>query len=635
MTLSTRGALYHGAYSEEAMTRLKYNPKDTLSRQRVLFPPEWPQNHPQDNTPIPQNFSVLRAAKETVKGIFRPISTLIHHPFKTAFTLGATIVLAAAAPITVPIMVAAGFGFGALQTAKGIRTALSEAAYGNYAASEKAFGNIGEGAFSIVSSLIGIRQAGAIAAEAKAARLSLSSTTSLKEKMAAIDNGMTAAIQIQKGSYLNAFKETFSVFSLEGVKTTGTQLNPIRLTALAKAKSQTLVSLFTESPVVDLNASLTKAQRFLGIKNQDLPKLVPNVSKEISGSNNANKGAGAHGFYNIKNHTIHVEPDRLKALTDRLPVIKNLPRPLQYFLANLYKRQYNVDEIVAHELTHAQQFKQITQLSKTEATQLLQHKFPDLKPQYLNLATEAIPFQGNTTKVLSSKRQQLAEQGLLSHVESIAHKIKHSQLKIEAREQGAIVRLFQHLQKEKSAYYWDGLEIQARQKAAEAGIVDTLQTLRQSSSVASQNEGLQRYRTLKVEAKLNKLMTQIKQAQTRDDFISKRFYKNQLQQWLTISKKQTITTQYLKQEQQMKQAMHRLQNNQTQSIQSALSAYQPIQWIRNLIQLPGRILGWAWNLFSSKQAVPQGSLKPAYISLNHVINRQTTQLKQTKRQQFF
>lgn len=635
MTLSTRGAFYYGAYSEEAMAKLKYNLKDTLTQQRGLLPPEWSQNRPQSSTFASQNFSVLRAVKETAKGIFRPISTLIHHPVKTAFTLGATLTLAVAAPITVPIMVAAGFGFGAIQTAKGIKTALSEAAHGNYAASEKAFGNIGEGAFSIVSSLVGIRQAGAIAAEAKAARLSLSSTTSLKEKMIAIDNGLTAALQVQKGSYLNAFKETFSVFSLEGLKTTGTQLNPIRLTALAKAKSQTLVSLFTESPVVDLNASLSKAQRFLGVKNQDLPKLVPNVSKEISSGNNALKGAGAHGFYNIKSHTIHVEPDRLKALTDRLPAIKSLPKPLQYFLANLYKRQYNVDEIVAHELTHAQQFKQITQLSKTDATQLLQHKFPELKPDYLNRITDAIPFQGNATKALSGQRQQLAEQGLLSHAESVVQKIKYSQLKMEAGKQGGIVRLFQHLQKEKSAYYWDGLEIQARQKAAEAGIVDTLQTLRQSSGIASQSEGLQRYRVLKVEAKLNKLMTQIKQAKSQNDFISKHLYKKQLQQWLTTSKKQTITTQYLRQEQHMKQAIHRLQNSQTQSIQSAMTSSQPIRWIRSLIQLPNRILGWARTLFSPKPMAAQGSLKPVYITLNHISNRQTTQFKQMNPQQPF
>ncbi|WP_303673434.1 hypothetical protein [Vampirovibrio chlorellavorus] len=546
-----------------------------------------------------QSFSVFRAVKETVKGALNPIVTMVKHPFKTAVALAGTVALTAVAPITIPIMVAAGLATGGWQVLKGLKTAVSEAKQGNYTASEKAFGHIGEGGFALVSSLLGVRQAGSVAAEAKAARLSLSDTASATEKLRAVDQGLKAAVNVQNGTWQNALKQTLSVFSPEGLKSTGAQLNPKRLTQLLAGKLQHWRAQFSESPVVPLEGPLAKAQRFLKLKDAEMPEIQQNlIHKEgvdFSGS--------AHGFYDGKNHSLHVEPDRLKAFRSKLapflrPWLDQLPQPLQTFLGNRYKQTIPVQEVVTHELTHARQFNQVASLTREQALQTLTRKFPGSAPQALEAICDGLRFHGN-----GSPATQQAGHRLLTQIAE--HRLTQSNLREIQREGLGKMNPVSHLKTQLlslKTYIRAGFEVEARQKAAETGIAQIAQQMGQTRGLFEEGQLLSHYKTLKVEAKLNKLLGRLNSTSPKLTPERNGQTRQQLQHWLNLPKAGSLTQGYLRQEQKLLRTTERLNRviQWTETLQKAKPpAEQASQAQWSLKVLSHQVSHWAKGLLNS------------------------------------
>ncbi len=554
-------------------------------------------------------FSVLRAARETVKGVFRPITTLIKHPVKTAFTLGATVAVAAAAPVTIPIMVMAGLGFGAVQTARGIKTALQEALKGNYRASEKAFGDIGEGLFSTASSLLGVRQAGAIAAEAKASRLALNTSATAQQKLTAIDNGLKAALTVKRGSYQNALGEAASVFYPEGLKTAGAQLNPVRLAALATGKLQATVRLFTESPVVNLEEAARKAQQFLKIKDKDMPLLSTRLGKH---------GAIAHGVYIPKTHTLHVNPNRERALANILEgtflkkPFNSLPEPLKKAAGNWFKHAVSTQEIVTHELTHARQFSEIAKLSPTQARKLLQQSFPNIEPFQLETVLNTLRLKGTGTT------QKLAA----------AHRYLRQYAEYSINDHAAKTMLSKTL--EHRNYMNIGFEVEARQKAAEMGIAEVVSNIRKPQSLTQESQLLQKYRSQKLEAKLNQVLAKLNRLKGSGKVNAIKPHEQQLAQINSVHNFNTITKQYIQAERiytQKAQNEHRL----SQTVEKIRQA--PQGFAHRFIALGKSVKGWLGKLATGFKSLftnqglqryeqRKNSLRPTYIALNQRIQGQ-------------
>lgn len=495
-----------------------------------------------------QSFSAFRAAKETIKGACAPIVTMVKHPFKTAVALAGTVALTSAAPITIPILVATGLATGGWQVLKGLKTAISEAKQGNYTASEKAFGHIGEGGFGVVSSLLGVRQAGSVAAEAKAARLSLSPAASAAEKLRAVDQGVEAAVKVQNGTWQNALKHTLSVFSPEGLKTTGAQLHPKRLTQLLAGKLQHWRAQFTESPAVPLEGPLAKAQRFLKLKDSEMPEIQQNlIHKE-----GVDLSTSAHGFYDGKNHSLHVEPDRLKAFRSKLapflrPWLDKLPQPVQVFLSNRYQRRIPLQEVVTHELTHARQFNQVAALTREQALQTLAAKFPGVSLQSLETLCNTLRFHGNGTAAMQQAGQRMLTQ--IAEFRLTQSNLREIQLEglgkmdVASRLKAEIVAL--------KNYIRAGIEVEARQKAAEAGIAQIAQQMGQTRGLFGESQLLSHYKTLKVEAKLNKLLGQLN---STNPHLSPGWHaqrEQQLQHWMNLPKQGSLTQNYLLHEQRL------------------------------------------------------------------------------------
>lgn len=123
-------------------------------------------------------FSWRNALGHFVKGVFKPIQHLIEKPLlSTALILG-TMALSASVPVLLPVMVGAGLLFSTLQAGRGVYYAIDYAQKGEYTRSEKAFEDIGSGAFGIVSSAFGLKKA---ATEALSATKNIASAEAASE----------------------------------------------------------------------------------------------------------------------------------------------------------------------------------------------------------------------------------------------------------------------------------------------------------------------------------------------------------------------------------------------------------------------------------------------------------------------
>ena len=569
-----------------------------------------------------QGFSVLRAARETVKGVFRPITTLVRHPFKSVFTLGATVALASAAPITIPLMVLGGLGFGGLQTARGIWLARQEYVSGNYAAAEKAFGDIGEGAFSIASSLLGVRSAGTITAEAKASRLALKASTPAAERLKSIERGLKAAETVQGSSWFNAFSETCSVLSPEGVKTLGTQLNPIRLFTLAKGKTESFIALWRESPTVDLNAAIRKAQAYLGIRDADMPRIVPELKITLPSGKEIDKSRIANGFYQGETHTLHIQPDRLKALKGILAIPDSFKRfaPFQRFWGNAHKRRIDIEGLAVHELTHARQWNEIRQLSMAQARQTIRQAYPSRSETSIQAVLEAQRFDGLGANAasLEAARENLRQLAKF--------KFAVEDLQAACKENPGVLNKFRAGRDSFHEYVRSDLEIEARQNAAEAMVAASKDRLKQAANLAESERILSQAREQMIEAKLNKLMRQINRLEQQGQAQLAAARQREMERLANLQRTPTITHKYLLKEVRQQDGVRNLEAMINWGRPFGLPREEPktLPWYTAVACAVSRVFRGILRFFtpSGLQQYSQGkqALRPTYLTINQAVN---------------
>lgn len=181
----------------------------------------------------PESFSWKRAGLHFVSGLFAPIKTILDHPVKAALGITAGLIITSVFPVTLPLLLIAGFARGGYQIVKGLYTGVQQYQLGNITQAEKAFYNIGDGTSSIGLALL-IRKRSAVAtAESKATV-----------------TGLNAAEEAQRASqlsFIGSIKESLSIVSREGVFAMWKNLlDPIKAwTAVNKAD---LVRLFRVLP---------------------------------------------------------------------------------------------------------------------------------------------------------------------------------------------------------------------------------------------------------------------------------------------------------------------------------------------------------------------------------------------------
>lgn len=572
----------------------------------------------------PKRFSAFNAAKETVKGIFRPLTTILKHPVKSAFTIGATIAIATAAPITIPVMVLAGLGFGAAQTIRGVRTAAREYANGNFQASENAFGDIGEGVSSVLSSLLGVRNAGAIAAESKASLKTLNPATTAFDKMDALEKGLLGAKKIQAGSWGQAFQETLSVASPQGLKTLGAQLNPVRLASIAKGKARHWAALFRESPVADLDTAIRKAQAYLKIPNSDMPKVVPELKLTLPNGQTIDKTSSTVGFYAAKTHTLHIQPDRLKALQDllapaldRLVFLKRfgLPRPVQNAIGNRYKLNPTIEEVAVHELTHARQFRAVSRLSPEQARQTLKDAYPNQTDIAIDTLLDSLSLSDTATEAANLAA---AEKQLLSYAKL---QFSNRALLDTFLENPDILNLTRLKQGAFRNYVRSGHEIEARQNAAEALLQAVTQKLGQTENLFETRQLLQQARAMLIEARLNKLMSRINALEEAGKTATATAYENTMRHWANLANLQfprPQTAKYLKQETRLEQVCQQAEHIMRAMDLNGQAKPNPMRWYDRAKSLVAGLFQQIAYFFTPA-GIRQAEQSPGLAARKHLI----------------
>jgi hypothetical protein len=330
-----------------------------------------------------ERFSIFGAAKQFFKGTLRPIATMLKHPFMTAGALAATVAVASFAPVVIPIMVLAGLALGGKQILGGVKNAVSEYQAGNYGAAEKAFGDIGEGAFTFGTSALGVRTGGAIAAEARATNSALKTATTAADKVKAVEAGLDAAVKVRQGGWFNALKENVKlVTSREGWQASWSQLNPRNVVSNFRAIGKETVRMFKEKPTYDVNKAVSTAQKHLGIADKDMPTVVQNLKYEHPVLGELDMTGRAAAFYNPKTHSIHVEPDGFKFAREFVgkvsqgsaKLMDKLPQSLKNFVGNAVLKKYPPDQVMIHEMTHSRQALPIQRLTQAQAEAVLKSK---------------------------------------------------------------------------------------------------------------------------------------------------------------------------------------------------------------------------------------------------------------------
>lgn len=332
---------------------------------------------------------VWGATKALAKGVFRPIITMVQNPVTSLLALGATAALTAVAPITVPLMVLGGLGFGSAQLFKGFKNAKEALANGETQAAEKALEDIGEGLGATLSSVAGIKTAGAIVAEAKATSAirpmvagNGQGSSASESIISTLNIGLDKAVEVQKGSRLNAFSEIGTLFTEKsGRQALIEQLHPKNLLAHGKAILKEAKRMVSEKPVVDLDAAVKTAQTRLGLADADMPNIQADlhVSTKLQ-----DEPVNLHGIfpgtYSPSTHTLNVQPDGFAHIREglRMPVMDKLPEPVKNFMGNLVNNSLDIEGLVIHEMTHAQQGLNVQKLTARQAAKYLKQKFPQM-----------------------------------------------------------------------------------------------------------------------------------------------------------------------------------------------------------------------------------------------------------------
>lgn len=453
-----------------------------------------------------EHFSPLRAGKEFVKGVFRPLSVMIHHPIKTIGAIAATVTVASFAPVTIPILGMVGLGLGVYQVSKGVGQMATGFSKGNYREAEKAFGEIGEGATALTGSGLAMKTAGAIAGEAKATTAALKTAYSPTDKMKAIETGIDEGAKIRQGSWRNAVKESGSLFtSPEGRQSIYAQLNPRAVISNSYAKMRSFGRMFTQAPVANVDAAMRAGQEQLGIADQDMPTLVRNMTIEDTGNNAQLFEASMKGsFYEPKTHTIYIQPDGFQIWKNatgskRIQIaMDKLPKPIQNFMGNIVRNKVPTNNVITQELTHARQSLQIRQLNLAQAIDALRQGFPEMDD------TELVEHLSNwkfaeDASALSIEEAQQAQNTLVGFVQATksAEEMPFNIL------EGKGLR----------PYISAPAKIEARQQNTQIGINRALDTLGKTKSLSSAQgtRAMQDLRRGVVESKLNQHLENLNQ----------------------------------------------------------------------------------------------------------------------------
>jgi|GEM_PF-6004751 len=313
-----------------------------------------------------EHFSVFRAGKEFVKGLFRPIGAMLKHPIMAIGSIVGLGILASVAPITIPIMTVIGFGMGINQALMGIIKASVNYHLGDYKDAEKAFGDIGEGSLTVAGASAAMKTAGAIAAEAKTATAALKGATTDEAKIAAVEKGLDEGIKVQQGTWRDAFKQTHSV--MMNPRAVWSQLNPRTMFNTGLSKGRSFVTLFKSPEKVDMMAAYRTARTHLGMEENEAPTV------EIAGTSEPHYNSRSNVLYlpeNHPNYKLFSNYPRLQTLLD------HSPKFVQNFAINLAaKRQIPTEKLIIHELVQARQTRQLEHLTKSEALDAMEGQFP-------------------------------------------------------------------------------------------------------------------------------------------------------------------------------------------------------------------------------------------------------------------
>ena len=112
-------------------------------------------------------FSFKEAAKNFIKGLVSPVTTIIKHPFVSLAAVATVGLACSALPILCPIMTLAFGAFSVYHLGKSTVNTVKNYKAGNYDKAEKGFTGVGEGVIYTALSAFGFKHALKIAKKAK------------------------------------------------------------------------------------------------------------------------------------------------------------------------------------------------------------------------------------------------------------------------------------------------------------------------------------------------------------------------------------------------------------------------------------------------------------------------------------
>lgn len=318
--------------SAQSKTRSDLRTTNTITKQEPqkdhFIRAEFNKNDPAHNG----KFNSKQALKNLIKGLVSPLTMLIRHPFKSAGILLAGIGLATICPITIPLFVISGIIFGGLQIIKGISKVITLASQKNFDEAERAFQDIGAGTASILLSRAGLKSSAGIILETKATTSALSNGKALAT---ALEEGMKASTKAANMTNLETLQENISLFTTkEGLQTFFKVTTPNYLKNNFKltierfksckekyTESKERRALTNEEITEQANKTFQECAKELQLSQEELPQL------------NIDGYAGhplAGGGYQVRDHEIIIPP------------------------AHIRYKTYTLDEVIPHELRHAQ-----------------------------------------------------------------------------------------------------------------------------------------------------------------------------------------------------------------------------------------------------------------------------------------
>lgn len=192
-------------------------------------------------------FSISRAAKNFMKGVISPVTSILQHPGKALAMLAGTVALATVAPVTIPLMLIGFTGLSAFQAGKGVLQAASRYSAGDMAGAEQAFESIGAGTVGVGLSALGVRSSAAVAAETQATAQAIKGGANLAQATKA---GMEASAGTRSLSFWQAIGKNLDLVRTgDGWRAVGYGLKPGTIamnTRMTVARGKQMVESFKQ-----------------------------------------------------------------------------------------------------------------------------------------------------------------------------------------------------------------------------------------------------------------------------------------------------------------------------------------------------------------------------------------------------